>query len=280
MSTSVTIPDCNYMDRYLDEILRQPSSELPEEARRHLETCTRCQRLYQWLRMRPPGIETPADAQRKAARTLLTSLQPVSPLPSTRGFVWRFLGVYAMSATAMTVLMGAGGLLKMTPAEILGIGAILAIAATLFAISLSWQMVPGSLQRITPGALVAAFVFGFIAAAAILFPLGGTEMFVKRGARCSTAGLAMAAPSAALIWLLARRGFSLSPGSMGATMGAAAGVLSVTVLQFTCPQQEALHLAVWHLGVVVISSLAGLCLGMLANRYRVSRRRDREANGV
>jgi hypothetical protein len=54
--------------------------------------------------------------------------------------------------------------------------------------------------------------------------------------------------------------------AMGATLGATAGLLGVTVLQVKCPHQEALHLLVWHGSVLAIATGAGLLTGWLAQR--------------
>jgi hypothetical protein len=48
---------------------------------------------------------------------------------------------------------------------------------------------------------------------------------------------------------------------LGATLGAIAGLLAVTVLQYTCELQDIGHLLVWHGGVLVLSTLAGALIG-------------------
>ena len=68
------------------------------------------------------------------------------------------------------------------------------------------------------------------------------------------------------MWLIVRRGAPLAVGTLGATIGAAAGLLGVTVLQFRCPLQEAPHLLVWHGGVLVLATVAGSAVALLAHR--------------
>ena len=53
---------------------------------------------------------------------------------------------------------------------------------------------------------------------------------------------------------------------LGATLGATAGLLGVTVLQFRCPLQNAPHLLVWHGGVLVVATVAGSAVALLAHR--------------
>ena len=48
------------------------------------------------------------------------------------------------------------------------------------------------------------------------------------------------------------RKIALSPTALGASVGAMAGLVAVTVLQFDCVYQEALHLLLWHWSVLAI----------------------------
>jgi hypothetical protein len=50
-------------------------------------------------------------------------------------------------------------------------------------------------------------------------------------------------------------------------LGAVAGLLAVTVLQYTCDLQQVGHLLVWHGGVLVLSTLAGSLVGDCVGRF-------------
>ena len=63
----------------------------------------------------------------------------------------------------------------------------------------------------------------------------------------------MAAPSTLLFWFL------------GASLGAIGGLLGASVLQFTCNRQDAVHLLVWHGGVVIVSLLLGVLVAWGVN---------------
>jgi len=67
---------------------------------------------------------------------------------------------------------------------------------------------------------------------------------------------------------LVRRGAFLNLTALGGTLGAIAGLLSVTVLQFTCNMQEIAHLLVWHGGVLVISTVVGALIGRSVGHLR------------
>ena len=106
---------------------------------------------------------------------------------------------------------------------------------------------------------------------ALLFPWRGVQAFVAMGWPCLLGGLGIAVPAALLLWVIVRRGAPLSVGTLGATIGATAGLLGVTVLQFKCPLQEAPHLVVWHGGVLVVATVAGWAVAHLAHRRLLSR---------
>src|SRR5258708_38829693 len=50
------------------------------------------------------------------------------------------------------------------------------------------------------------------------------------------------------------------------TLGAIAGLLGLTVLQFRCLYQNAGHLLVWHGGVLVLSIATGLLVALAVER--------------
>jgi hypothetical protein len=133
-------------------------------------------------------------------------------------------------------------------------------------------MRPGSLRRnpewASVGILAASLVVGIV----MLFPWKTPDAFVVRGWRCLRVGLVMAVPVGLAFWFLAQRGAPLRLRSLGGTLGALAGLLAVTVLQYTCDLQDIGHLLVWHGGVLVLSTLAGAlagdCLGCFGPRFR------------
>jgi hypothetical protein len=121
---------------------------------------------------------------------------------------------------------------------------------------------------------------GFLTGAALLFPWRGGEAFASQGWPCLLAGSAVAIPGGVLFRLLTRRGVPLSAGAFGGTLGAIAGLLGVTVLQFRCIYQNATHLLVWHGGVLILSIAVGVLVAVAIER-RARRRRigNRQAPG-
>src|SRR4029077_7430607 len=133
--------------------------------------------------------------------------------------------------------------------ELLAMAALYATGVSLLAVSLAWQMRPGSYRRVSTTALLGAFGIGLLLGMALLFPWQSSPAFALEGWPCLLGGLGIAVPGALLLWLVVRRGAALSFTTLGATLGATAGLLGVTVLQFKCAHQEASHLLVWHTGV-------------------------------
>ena len=168
---------------------------------------------------------------------------------------------FFLIAAAVTSMMKVAGIEAMNLPQLIGISLILALGVALLSLSLAWQMKPGSLQRIPARAAIGILAAGLAAGIVLLFPWRTPEAFLVRGWHCLRAGLALAVPAALVFAFLARRGARLSLGMLGGTLGAIAGLLGVTVLQFTCALQDIGHLLVWHGGVLVISTLAGALIG-------------------
>ena len=173
--------------------------------------------------------------------------------------------MFLLFSAPMIGMMGTAGLHEMNVIQMIGIVTVLACGAALLSLSLAWQMSPGSLQRVPPRIAVIVLTAGFLAAAMLLFPWHEQQAFLLRGWECLKAGLLMAAPSSLLFWLLVRRGHTLASGMLGATLGAIAGLLGASVLQFTCNRQDAVHLLVWHGGVVIISLVLGIAVSWGVN---------------
>jgi hypothetical protein len=56
----------------------------------------------------------------------------------------------------------------------------------------------------------------------------------------------------------------LSPGMTGAATGLLAGLVGTTVLEIHCPNLDAWHILISHLGVAMLCALAGLVIGVAA----------------
>lgn len=199
-------------------------------------------------------------------------LRPVTPLASNRVLTARFAGAFLLVALAFLAAMKTIGIAAMSGFQLFSISVVLALGILVLARALAGQIVPGSLQKISAPASVSLLCAAVLAAFVVLFAWQAPEAFFARGWHCFRVGSAIALVSCIPFWLLVRRGVAVETTQLGATFGATVGLLAVTVLQFTCDQQSAGHLATWHGAVLVVSTVAGALVGRFAGRYSHSQR--------
>jgi hypothetical protein len=187
-------------------------------------------------------------------------------LSSTRVLTTQLLAVFVVACAALSSMMKFGGA-GASRGQLLGIGALLLLGAALLARSLALQMTPGSRQRIPAWGAVAILGTGLLVGMLVLFPWKTPEAFLFLGWRCLRLGLTVSVPGAAIFWFLVRRGAPFDLTTMGGTLGAITGLLSMAVLQFRCSLHDVGHLVVWHFGVLAITTLIGALIGRLAKSF-------------
>jgi hypothetical protein len=268
-------PNCAVVDRALDRGFARRGSPPAPEVQTHLEECERCRALYRYLgqddslSQDAPAPASSRGVEQRIVASLRPSLRPVPRLRSNAALAAQFIAVFLLIAAAVISRMKLAGYHAMSMPQLTGISAILVCGAVLLALSLARQMAPGSLRKLPDWASVAIPVAGLVAGIVLLFPWKRLDAFVVMGWPCLRAGLAMAVPAALIFALSIRRGAPLNLISLGATLGAIAGLLGVTVLQYTCDLQNIAHLLVWHSGVLLLSTNAGALLGGCAERFAV-----------
>ena len=261
---------CSLVDAELDRhfgTTGAPAAGMSQQTRAHLEECGRCRALYGYLIESPPALAVSRELQGKISSTLQQSLQPVKPVGSVRVLTAQLLVIFLIVALAATGMMNAVGIAVMKQWQLIGIIGFLAVGAAFLSLSLAWQMTPGSLRRVPATTALTILAASFLVGVAILFPWQTPEGFFRFGWHCLRVGLMMAGPAAVLFGILVWRGAPLGFGMLGATLGAIAGLLSVTILQFTCDHQDAIHLVAWHGGVLAISTLMGIVIGLSVRRF-------------
>ena len=263
--TVETATSCASVDAEFHRLLESPDSGLSTRARRHLAECGTCSSLYAFLSAPAAEIILPAGACDQAQTALLSSLRPVKPLPSIRILALQLFLAFLVVAFSVVGIMGPAGLQAMGWLQLIAMAAVLAGGGWILSLSLAWQMIPGSLHRVSAKAAVAILAAAFFAGAATLFPWHTPAGFFRLGVHCLGWGSLMAVPAVALLAMLVWRGAPLGRGTLGATLGALSGLLSVTVLQFTCSLQDAMHLITWHGGVLVVTTLVGAAIGRYGN---------------
>jgi hypothetical protein len=83
----------------------------------------------------------------------------------------------------------------------------------------------------------------------------------------------VATPAALLSGLLLQRGLAVNPVAAGFLGGALAGLCGVTMLELHCANSQALHVLVWHTGVVPVSAAVGAQVGWALRSLELRRRR-------
>jgi hypothetical protein len=248
---------CDDVDRALSEDLR-----LPLQAQEHVKSCTRCQQLVSALNM-PGALDTPSAATlRSIADGIGTHLSPVRLIAPARYLFIAFIGIFVFIVALGVYYMGAFAIAAMTPLQTAAILGALAVSTGLLAYSLVRQMVPGSLHRIPPRMLPVSITILLGIAIAILFQFQHELDFWANGWACIRAGTPFGVLAAVPIWLLLRRGMLLAPSVTGAATGLFAGLVGASVLEIHCPNLNAWHILVAHLGVAILCTLAGLMSGL------------------
>ena len=251
--------NCHDVDRALSQ-----GSPLPLRAEEHAGTCDRCQQLLAALNQSVPLDPLSSAALRKIAEGLADNLHPVRPMAPARYFVGAFVGIFVSIVALSVYHLGAFAIAVMTPLQTATILSTLAIGTGLLVYSLVNQMVPGSRHRIPPALLAVGITILVAMVMAVLFQVQQEENFWGNAWVCIRAGTLVGAITAAPFWLVLRRGAILSPRMTGAAAGLLAGLAGTSMLEMHCPNLDAWHILLSHLGVAILCAVAGLAIGLTA----------------
>lgn len=253
-------------------IIEGSASLWSPEAEEHLRTCARCRELAGTLNVPAPADLPSPVILRQIERGLVANLRPVRPIAPERHIWASFLAIFVVISFLGVYRIGAFAIAVKTPLQMSAILAALAISAGLLAYSLVNQMVPGSRYRVPPGLLPIMIVISLMIAIAVLFPFKHERHFWAKAWACIRTGTPMGAIAAVPLWLVLRRGAILSPIMTGAATGLLAGLVGTTALEIHCPNLDAWHILVSHLGVAVLGAVAGLVVGWAVENRELVRR--------
>jgi len=250
---------CTQIDGFLDSPLAP--SQWPAEARGHLSACPRCQALVQGLERFNAASIPPAGLQDAIARRVLAGIGPVRPLPGLRVTALRMGACAAAIAVLAALATGAKGWAALTAAQrvIVLLVSLSALAAQ--AMIAGAEMEPGRsrplagrwLRRLIPAALLLVAI--------LLFPWSPGEAFVAHWAACLGRAAATSIVVFGGVWVWARRGYFVNPVRSGAVLGMLSGLGGFLSQELYCPVAETAHVALAHVGMVVIATLAGAMMG-------------------
>jgi hypothetical protein len=215
---------------------------------------------------------------RQIAECLAANLRPVRPMAAKRYSFGALVGIFISFVAIGGHRMGAFAIAVMTPLQIAAILGVLAIATGLVAYSLVNQMVPGSRHRIPPMLLLVGIAIMLTITIAVLFQFQHERHFWIKCWACIQAGTPIGILAAVPFGLVLRRGAILSPGATGAATGLLAGLVGTSVLEIHCPNLDAWHILVSHLGVAILCAMLGFFTGLTAEVTggRSVRRRNQE----
>lgn len=251
--------NCNDVDKALSEV-----PQLPPSAQAHVKSCSRCRELVTALNT-GRALDPPSPATlRHIAEGMATNLLPVRPVVPAGYFFGAFAAVFVSMVALAVYPMGAFAITVMTPLQTTAILSALAASAGLLAYSLVLQMVPGSRHRIPPRLLPVGIIISLTIVIAVLFQFQHEQTFWGSAWPCIRTGTPIGVLAAVPFWLILRRGAVLSPTTTGAATGLFAGLVGTSVLEIHCPNLDAWHILVSHIGVAILCALAGLVIGWTA----------------
>jgi hypothetical protein len=253
--------NCKDVARALSE-----ESPLTSQAQDHVRSCDRCQELVSATNT-PVAVDTPSqETLRQITEGMATNLRPVRPMAPARYFFGALVGIFVSIVALGVDGMGAFAIAVMTPLQTAAILSALGVSTGLLAYSLVQQMVPGTRHRISPRLLPVCITISLMIAMVLLFQFQYERNFWGNAWACIRAGTPFGVLAAVPVWLVLRRGAILSPALTGAATGLFAGLVGTSVLEIHCPNLDAWHILVSHLGVAVLCTLAGLVIGLVIER--------------
>jgi hypothetical protein len=256
--------NCHDVDRALVESEKSSAAPFPPEAQEHVRSCKRCQGLIGALSTSiDAGSPSPATLHH-IERGIVADLRPVRPVARSRHLFAAFAGIFGSFVAFGVYRMGAFAIAVMSPLQAWAILSALAISSGLMAYSLTNQMVPGSRHRIPPRLLVGGILISLTLAVVVLFQFQHEEDFWAGNWACIRAGMPFGVLAALPFWLVLRYGAVLSPAMTGAASGLLAGLVGTSILEIHCPNLDAGHILLSHLGVSLLCAMAGLIIGLAA----------------
>ena len=218
----------------------------------------------------PPG-PAPKVLER-LTESIAGSIRPVRPLPPP----WLLAGGGILVCVAVALAGAAGlgffGIIKMSLLERAAVFSVLGILIFIVANELASAMIPGKLRRFSSGGLLAVASLLLAAVLGTCFRDYHTTRFMHAGLVCLAIGLLHAIVAGFLGSLVLRRGFAVNPVSAGMVRGTLAGLAGLVMLELHCPNFEAAHVLVWHLGVLLMSAGLGSLWGWGATLSSATRR--------
>jgi hypothetical protein len=244
------------------------------DALEHVKDCRSCQELIRELTTQVSCPQPSPKILQRIEHALTHDLRSVKPLAPVRHAFITLSSLLVVLVFLIAHRLRAFGISAMNAAQLAGVFGVISMNAGMSIHSLLCQVAPGSRHRVSPRLLPTAVIASLIFVTSVSFQFQQEADFWSWGWVCLNLGLAVGGLAALPIWLVLRRGIVLYPAMTGAVTGLIAGLAGTSVLEIHCPNLNAWHKVVWHLGVALVCSLAGLGLGLLSESRQSSEHND------
>lgn len=208
----------------------------------------------------------------RISQSMAASMQPVQPIAPP----WIQAAIVLLLAATVAVVsaaaLGLDGFHKLDTGEMSVIFPALIAFSWLAALLSASAMAPGSRRWINPALFLPLAIAGWIAVDVLLFHDYQLDFFVPQGIPCLRAGTIVAIPAGIASWLILRRGFAVHPAAAGLAAGTLAGLAGVIMLELHCPNQNAMHIMVWHTAVIPVAALAAAATANFSPRRALPNR--------
>ncbi|MEO7143903.1 MAG: NrsF family protein [Bryobacteraceae bacterium] len=255
--------NCEQVEQYLRGARDRPAEPLPEDVLTHLLTCERCRGRDEFRDVDLSEWEPSLQVRRRIRAQMAGYLSPVTPVPAQATLILLTVAILVIVPSLVLGVIGDGALHVMTLLQFMAWIVVIGAAEGMLSVSVAGLMVPGCRHRLHPQLLVLLCIAAYLATALLFFRRRLVANPVQEGAGCLLIGCGAAIPAAFVLWLLTRKGSVLSWPLTGSVIGLLAGLVGTSVLLFHCTLAEKAHLAVWHTGVLMLCTLAGLSFGMI-----------------
>lgn len=248
--------NCRDFEQHLSE-----GKALGADAKAHLAGCSGCRSLMAALEHQESHVRS--EVMGRITATLTGELNPVTPLPSDRTLTLSIFFFFVGFCMIMTAPVGFFGHTAMSGVERAVYYSILGSFGLLFSNATVASAIPAAKVRLPAYFLIFVSVVVTALAVSVMFPGVGPEQFVRRGIPCLRLGCICAALFGVIAGLLLRRGYVTDRWRTTLVVSSFAGFSGVAVLALHCPILNTLHIVVWHLGTMAVSTLAGLAIAAL-----------------
>jgi hypothetical protein len=261
--------NCRDVDLVLIENSKSSYAQLPVQIQTHIMNCQACQDFLRALD--PVAVPPSPSILRGIETTLMADLRPVRPLWPQSYFLAGLALIFLLIVGVSVSCLGAGGVSAMGHWQLGTVLCSLTVSAWLLADSLVRQMAPGSEYGLKPQYLPAAVIVWLLLIVVAVFPIQREGHWVSEFI-CLAVGTSFALVAGLLFWLLLRRGAFLTPRLTGASVGLMAGLVGTSILEIHCPNIDAWHVLVSHLGVAMLAAGVGMGMGVSFEIFRSHRR--------